>query len=82
MEIVPGALTLADDGTWGCAHPQMGSVDTGTFSQSAREDTQSPLGLEESESRGEGLEGRGRFERESKGGDWEEGDMGFTPKYK
>ncbi len=24
------------------------------------------------------MEGRGRFERENKGGDWEEGDMGFV----
>ncbi len=49
---------------------------------SAKEDTLSPLVLGESEGGRETLEGRGRFERENKGGDWEEGDVGFAPKYK
>ncbi|SJK99998.1 uncharacterized protein ARMOST_03309 [Armillaria ostoyae] len=81
-EIELESSTLADDGMPECARPRMGNVVTSTFVRTAREDTLSPLALEESERGGEGLEGRGRFERESRGGDWEDGDVGFAPKYK
>ncbi len=83
MGTVPGALTCPGDGMRESAHPQMGNTGTSTSAQAAREDTRSPLAPAESERDRELLEGRGRFERKSeKGSDWEEGDIGFAPKYK
>ncbi len=82
MGTVHEASTLVGDGTLECARPRMGSADTSMSAQVAREDTRSPLALEEFEKKGEVLEGRGRFERKGKGGDWEEGDVGFAPKYR
>ncbi|SJL14814.1 uncharacterized protein ARMOST_18285 [Armillaria ostoyae] len=73
----------ADDGTQVFAPPQTESADTSTSAQVAREDTRSPLVPAESERSQEVLEGRGRFERMGgKGGDWEEGEVGYTPRYK
>ncbi|PBK81346.1 hypothetical protein ARMGADRAFT_1091369 [Armillaria gallica] len=77
-----GASMPADTGMGECACPWMGNADTSMCAPSAKEDTLSPLALGESERGGETLEGRGRFKRENKGGDWEEGDVGFAPKYK
>ncbi|PBK84919.1 hypothetical protein ARMGADRAFT_1088068 [Armillaria gallica] len=80
---MPRALMHAGDGMRESAHPQMGNASTSMSAQAAREDTKSPLAPVESERDWELLEGRGRFERKSeKGSDWEERDVGFTPKYK
>lgn len=75
-------LTPADVGMLEYAHHPMGSVSTNMCARIAREDTESLLALRELERREEVLEGRGRFERKSKGGDWEEEEGGFAPKYK
>ncbi len=72
----------AGGGMLECALPQMGSADTSMCVRAAKEDTLSPLAPEESDEKEGSLEGRGRFERRNKGGDWEEGDVGFAPRYK
>ncbi len=82
METVHETSTHADAGTQESAPPQMASAGTSMSARDAREDTLSPLAPAESERGLEVLEGRGRFERKSKGSDWEEGDGGFAPKYK
>ncbi len=71
----------ADAGMEECAHLRMENVGTSMCAPIAKEDTLSPLALG-GPKEGRVLEGRGRFERGDVEGDWEEGDLGFTPKYK
>lgn len=81
MVIEHGASMPADAGMEECAHLQRGNVSTSMCAPIAKEDTLSPLALGGPKEGGI-LEGRGRFERGNMGGDWEEGDLGFAPKYK
>ncbi len=79
--VEPEVSTRADVGMQGFAHLQTESADIDMSVPAAKEDTLSPLALAEIE-KVEALGGRGRFERRGKGGDWEEGETSFAPRYK